>query len=188
MNALSIIQSEHRNLGLTLSCFEKLLLDVESQRREPNEMLLRAVVSYIDSFLYRLHHPKEDEYLFPALIRRYPAADKLIKSLEQDHRDGAKFCCKLDDTLTQYAKNSARFNEFHDAAQHYIDYERRHIAKEETELLPLARERLTESDWTPIDITFGNNEDPMFGKEPKQRYEQLSRLITNVCLFDDPLL
>ena len=188
MHALSIIQGEHRNLGLTLTCFEKLLLDVEDRRREPNEMLLRAIVSYIDSFLYRLHHPKEDGYLFPALCRRYPAAGKLIQSLEEDHRNGAIFCRKLDEALTVYAGNSAHFNAFHDAALHYIAYERRHIAKEETELLPLAREHLTESDWTPIDITFSNNDDPMFGKEPKQRYEQLSKLITNVCLFDDPML
>jgi branched-chain amino acid transport system ATP-binding protein len=188
VNALSIIQGEHRNLGATLVSFEKLLREIEDQPRESNAMLLRAIISYIESFLYRFHHPKEDDYLFPALSRRNPAAGKLIQELQNDHRKGTELCHKLDETLTRYESNHAGFAEFHEAALVYIKYERRHIGKEEAELLPLAREHLTEFDWKPIDVAFCANDDPMFGDKPKQRYRQLSNLITNVCIFGDPLL
>ncbi len=188
MNALTIIQGEHRNLGMTLMCFEKLLLDVENQRRKPDALLFRAILSYIDSFLYRYHHPKEDDYLFPVLRRRYPAAEDLIQNLQTDHHKGVKLCHELDETLTWCESNDARFIEFHGAALNYIRYERRHIGKEETELLPLAREHFKASDWEPIDSAFSKNDDPMFGKEPSQRYKQLSTLITNVCIFNDPML
>lgn len=169
-------------------CFEKLLSDTAHQRREPNVMLFRAIINYLDSFLYRFHHPKEDDFLFPALCRRYPTADKLVQSLQNDHHNGAKFCLQLDETLTACESNEDRFVDFHEAALIYISYERRHIGTEEAELLPLARQHLTESDWEPINNSFVKNDDPMFGDQPKQRYQKLSRLITNVCIFNDPLL
>lgn len=188
MKALSIIHGEHRNLGMTLMCFEKVLVDIENQQRQPEVMLFRAIVSYIDSFLYRFHHPKEDDYLFPVLCRRYPAADELVQSLQNDHHNGAKLCHELNETLNYCESSDVHFVEFHEAALNYIHYERRHIGKEEAELLPLVREHLTTSDWEPINSVFSENDDPMFGKEPKQRYKQLSRLITNVCIFSDPRL
>lgn len=188
MKSLSIIQGEHRNLGATLISFEKLLGNIEDQPLEPDTMLLRAIIGYMESFLYRFHHPKEDDYLFPALSRRYPAAGKLIQELQNDHHKGTEFYHKLGQTLTSYESNNAGFTEFQEAALVYIRNERQHIGKEEAELLPLAREHLRESDWGPIDFAFCANDDPMFGDKPKKRYKQLSNLITNVCIFGDPLL
>ena len=79
-------------------------------------------------------------------------------------------------------------NRFHQAALEYIHYERGHIAREEREIIPLAREVLGESDWAPINQAFGQNNDPMFGVAPEQHYEQLSRLIHNVCIYNNPYL
>ena len=188
MNTLHIIQGEHRNLGMILTCFEKLLENIEHQKREPDAMLFRAILTYVDSFLYRYHHPKEDDCLFPALCRRHPSAGELIQELQNDHHKGTKTCHKLGEILTLYESNNAGFAEFHEAALDYIKFERRHIGKEEAELIPLADEHLTESDWRPIDIVFCANDDPMFGDKPKQRYKQFSQLITNVCIFGTPFL
>ncbi len=188
LNALSVIQGEHRNLGLTLVCFESLLRDCKAQRREPDVVLFRAILTYVDTFLNRFHHPKEDDYLFPTLYRRYPAAETLIEKLQNDHHNGIKFTQKLSDSLTLFESNNTHFNNFHDAALNYIQAERRHIGKEEAELLPLVQEHLTESDWKSIDKVFANNNDPMFGEKPKQSYKRLSGLITNVCIFGSPLL
>ena len=188
LNALSIIQDEHRNLGATLMCFERMLRDVGEKQRQPDVTLLRATIGYIDSFLYRYHHPKEDDYLFPALYRRHAPAGELIKTLQHDHHNGAEYGKKLDSALSRYEANDAVFDEFHDAALNYIKYERIHIRMEETELLPLAREHLRESDWKPIDLAFSAHDDPMFGEVPKQRYNQLFKLITNVSMLGTPLL
>ncbi|MDH3695466.1 MAG: hemerythrin domain-containing protein [Gammaproteobacteria bacterium] len=188
MKAISIIQGEHRNLGVTLLCFETLLQDIEGRRRAPDTMLFRAIITYIDTFLYRFHHPKEDDYLFPALCRRYPAAGELINELQNDHHNGTKLCQKLGEIINLNEIADTGFAEFHQVALDYIRYERHHIGKEETELLPLAREHLSESDWEPINNAFSEHDDPMFGAKPKQRYKQLSSLITNVCIHGDVLL
>jgi branched-chain amino acid transport system ATP-binding protein len=188
MKALSIIQAEHRNLGVTLLCFESLLSDIRNKQREADIGLFRAIIRYIDSFLYRVHHPKEDEHLFPALRRCHPDASDLIASLQEDHHNGSSICRGLGDILDRCASGEAGFDELHDAALDYIRHERRHIGTEEREILPLAREFLSASDWAPINEAFGTNNDPMFGVAPQQHYEQLSRVIHNVCIYNNPYL
>ena len=44
---------------------------------------------------------------------------------------------------------------------------------EETEILPVARDKLTEADWEAIDQAFGENEDPIFGDNPKGEFDKL---------------
>lgn len=188
MNALTVIRREHRDLGMTLLSFDSLLKSVERKQHKPDPTIFRATVSYLDSFLNQFHHPKEDEYLFPALERRYPASGELIHALQNDHRNGDRFCRKLGEALARYESGEAEFEVFSDAAFDYIKYERRHIKKEEMELLPLAEAHLEASDWEPIDIAFSANDDPMFGDQRKQQYQRLSKLIHNVCIYGDPLL
>lgn len=188
MNALTIIRREHRDLGMTLLSFESHLNDIGTGKHEPDTTFFRAVINYLESFLNRFHHPKEDEYLFPALLERYPASETLINALQNDHRNGDVYCQRLGDTLTKYESDQVRLEEFQQSALEYIRYERRHIKKEETELLPLARKYLDESDWEPINKAFSANDDPMFGDRQQQQYARLYNLINKVCIYGDPLL
>lgn len=188
MNALTIIKREHRDLGMTLLSFEALLKGIEQKKQEPDVIFFRAIIGYLDSFLNRFHHPKEDDYLFPALMERYPASESLIGSLQRDHENGNRYCTMLGDTLNRFESGGAGFEAFHRSAREYIRYERLHIKKEETELLPLAVEHLQESDWQPIDAMFSKNDDPMFGNRQQTQYQQLSNLINRICIYGDPLL
>jgi branched-chain amino acid transport system ATP-binding protein len=188
VNALTIIRREHRDLGMTLLCFESALRSVEDKKQEPDAVLFHAMISYLDSYLNRFHHPKENEHLFPALRMRYPASEELIQTLKNDHEHGDRHCRRLGDALTRYQSSETAFDDFHHAALNYIDRERRHIKLEETELLPLVDAHLSDSDWEPIDVAFSSNDDPMFGDQRQQQYRNLSNLINNVCIYGDPLL
>ena len=42
---------------------------------------------------------------------------------------------------------------------------RKHMAQEETEVLPKAREVLTEQDWDEVAAAFAENKDPLQGQE-----------------------
>jgi len=58
MKALSIIQAEHRNLGIVLMCFESLVHNIEDKNMKPDIQLFRAILRYIEDFLQHFHHPK----------------------------------------------------------------------------------------------------------------------------------
>jgi branched-chain amino acid transport system ATP-binding protein len=189
MKALSIIQAEHRNLGIVLMCFETLVHNIEDKNENPKIQLFRAVLHYIEGFLQRFHHPKEDGYLFPALVHRYPEAKELIQQLKDQHQHGVELTKALQEALSTYdSKGATAYPNFRDAVDNYIHFERMHVYKEEEELLPLAREYLTSEDWEPIDRAFTDHDDPIFGDISLKHYQQLRRLIINISLFGEPLL
>jgi branched-chain amino acid transport system ATP-binding protein len=189
MKAITIIQAEHRNLAAVLGCLQILLRDVAAEKQAPDFFLFHAILHYVDSFLDRFHHPKEDEYLFPALCACHPEAKDLIRTLQSEHGEGTQTMTKLKDEFADYESSGLHgFTRFRQTAEDYIDQQRQHVAKEERQLLPLARRYLKAEDWVPIDAKFSENEDPMFGKKPAGQYAQLSQLILDTSLFGKPIL
>ena len=78
--AIEIIRGEHRSLAAVLDAAAFLLGHLRDGRADPDFKLLHAIVQYIEEFPERLHHPKEDQYLFARLKSRTHDADELIDS------------------------------------------------------------------------------------------------------------
>jgi hemerythrin-like domain-containing protein len=68
--ALNTIRAEHRTLAAVIHNLKDLLAEVHAQRMKVDFPLLWSMVYYIDAFPDRLHHPKEDEWLFRLLRQR----------------------------------------------------------------------------------------------------------------------
>lgn len=180
--ALSIIRREHRNLGALLSCLKALTMDLESGEKQPDFRTFHGILTYIDSFLDRFHHPKEDTYLFPALRRRYPEAEAILAELEEQHRRGFALLNDLWRALSEYEFVGApAFERFRKAVLAYVKFEREHARKEEHEVFPLAREHLQQEDWQAVDEAFSANEDPLFGERRKKEFDALHKTIVNLA-------
>jgi branched-chain amino acid transport system ATP-binding protein len=182
VNAIKIIQSEHQRVEVVLQCLESVIRDIEAQVIEPDFELLHAVVNYMSSFLFRFHHPKEEFYVFRALRRRYPPVQDVLDELEEEHRRGDQLIEHWRHALVVYEYDGASvFDVFRKAASTYSRFERRHMAKEEREILALAREYLTGEDWAEIDAEFCDNKDPLFGEEPEQQFQKLFSTIIKLA-------
>ncbi len=70
--ALQIIRNEHRNIAQALACLDIATRDLRASDTKPDLELLFTVVYYMRLFPGRLHHPKEEHYLFAALSQRDP--------------------------------------------------------------------------------------------------------------------
>ena len=64
------------------------LREIRYLHGDPHFVLLNAMLEYVDSFLERLHHPKEDQYLFERLRARYAGAESLLDRLRGEHVSG----------------------------------------------------------------------------------------------------
>lgn len=74
---------------------------------------------------------------------------------------------------------SAGFAEFDATASRYIESSRKHLVTEETELLPVAKQKLAPQDWAGIDAAFEANKDPWSG--PTGEFRALfSRIVAMV--------
>ena len=182
MEAVRIIRNEHRSLAAVLHGMVYLVREIRDRGARPDFALLGAMIYYIDTFPERLHHPKEDKYVFRLLRMRCAEAAPLLDRLEQEHRTGASKIRALEQALARFQQGGMpEFRAFAAAVDAYADFHWEHMRAEEKEVLPLAEKHLTAGDWEAIDAAFTDNSDPLFGAGAEQAYDQLFQRIVNLA-------
>ena len=182
MQAMRIITDEHRALAAMLHGLRYHVGEIATKRSPPNFELLGAMIYYIDAFPEKLHHPKEDAYLFTRLEARYPAARRLLDRLRAEHHAGAVKARDLEQALTRFQHGGeGEFKAFATAVEAFIVFERNHMRTEELEVFPLAEQHLDASDWKAIDAAFAANQDPLVGVEVHDQMRDLFRRIVNLA-------
>jgi len=180
--ALGIIQAEHGGHAAVLQHLDNLARDIEVKGNAPDFVLVHLIVAYIREFLDRFHHPKEDAYLFKALSKRCPEAIPMLDALAVEHETGPLLLGALERALKDFEmKGSIAYLPFRDSVRSYVAFERAHMMREETEVLPRAREMLTKEDWEVIDAVFTVNEDPIFGAVVQERFRKLFATIVELA-------
>lgn len=177
-----IIRSEHHRYAAVLHCLRGLIREIEKGRMEPDFTLFRSMFDYVEGFLERYHHPKEDQYLFKALRRRCAKAAEVLDRLERDHKHGNRELATLRESLAAYAREGAgSFDRFRAAALAFSDLQGRHAMTEESQVLPLAEEHLTDDDWATINAAFADHDDPLFGDKAKAEFSKLFSKIVEMA-------
>jgi len=175
--AIAVISQEHRSIAAVISALEYLARAIATGG-EPDYEVLTVILDYIETFPNRLHHPKEDRYLFSALRLRSEAAAHVLDDLEDEHRRGDEMTRELRYLLTRCRVGGAGARQaFVAAVERYAAFHWAHMRKEEDVVLPLALKTLTIADWTAIDAAFSVNDDPLPGVAPRQEFDALFRLI-----------
>ncbi|MCY4396024.1 MAG: hemerythrin domain-containing protein [Rhodospirillaceae bacterium] len=180
--ALDILRREHRAISAVLFCLKHTVDEARKGAIVPPFAMIHAVLDYLTSFPNRFHHPKEDSYLFPAVLERAPDLEPVIAELLAQHEEGEERVNDLKDRVAELQSlwngrwqgdGAAKFGVFADAVDRYVAFERAHARKEGVEVMPRAQELLTAEDWAPIEAAFSANDDPIFGSEPRSRFDNL---------------
>jgi hemerythrin-like domain-containing protein len=178
MNAIDIIRNEHRALAAVLSGLVEFTDGVASGKFAPDVELLEAMIEYITEVPDKVHHPKEDDYLFTALRKRSPDIGPVLDALQAEHHEGPGKTLALREALKRYrAGGAAEFAAFRTSVREYVETEWQHMSTEETKVLPVARAVLTPEDWADINRAFAANDSPWEG--PAGVYKKLfTRIVT----------
>lgn len=183
-SAIDTIRNEHRALAAVLSGLSTFVDGVAAGRFEPDFTLLAAMLEYVSAVPDKVHHPKEDDYLFPALRNRSAEAAVILDELQREHRDGPARLAALADAFARYrAAGAAGLAPFRAAVKDYLDFQWQHMATEEKDVLPLARQALAPADWAAIDAAFAANDNPWEGAAGE--YRQLFARIVSIA--PDPI-
>lgn len=181
-SALNIIYDEHRSLAAVVQGLRHLIAEYRRCAMEPDFALLRAIVFYLDEFPQKLHHPKEEAYLFAKLQDRTHTADKVISELRHQHQSGMRFVEDLHKALDRYEiEGHLSLQSFSDAVEGFAEDILQHMALEESTLLPLAGRHLTGEDWVEIGAAFGRNGDPRFVADADHAYAELFARLINLA-------
>ena len=148
---------------------------------KPDYELFDSMLRYIEDVPDRLHHPKEDQVLFPAIAQRTSDGKALVQELEHDHTRGEPMLAELRRAFHAFRDGSANaLNQLATAVDEFAEFYWYHMRKEESRLLPLAVEHLTATDWQRVDSAFGDNSDPLFGATLSDEYRRLYQRITEL--------
>jgi hemerythrin-like domain-containing protein len=140
------------------------------------------MIHYIDAFPERLHHPKEDRYLFAKIQQRYPEGNAIIFGLEAQHVHGAQLIRELERALLAWEEEGATaFPDFAHQVREFSEFHWRHMREEEDVVLPLAERVLLDEDWKEIDAAFEGNKDPLIGKDVQEDFDKLFSHIVNIA-------
>ena len=178
--AVTIIRDEHRALASVIKGLQFLVQEIQNRGQAPNFPLLRAIVSYVEQFPDKLHHPKEDQYLFPMLRQRWPASAADLDILQDEHERGTAVTARIVETLQAYAADLAQFEAFAQAVDDYANFHWAHMHREENVILPLAEAHLTPEDWSGINAAFKSNSDPLVGINTQREFRELFRMLVNL--------
>lgn len=176
--ALNTIRAEHRSLAAVIHNLKDLLSEVHAERMKVDFPLLWSMVYYIDAFPDRLHHPKEDEWLFRLLRQRTHEADALIEELQRQHAHEPQALGEIRRWLGNLeAGVPGSMDSLRRTVATCAEFTWRHLKTEEHELVPLAENHLLGADWDEIAHAFAQNADPLNGFGEVDAFHQRFREI-----------
>ena len=180
MKAIAIIQDEHRAITAVVEALRHIVAEIGAGRMPPDHVLLGALFHYIEQFPERLHHPKEDNFLFARLRVRRPDAAPLLAGLFREHEIGREKFAELKAAWERFRADPAALGPFADAVERYSHFHWLHMRKEEDEVFPLAAQALTAEDWASIDAAFASNNDPVVGVPASKAFRELFRRLVAI--------
>ena len=183
---LAQLYEEHSSLSAVLHAMLSLVREVRERDRRVDPKVFRAILYYLDVFLEREHHHKEEAVLFPRIRQRTHDADTVLDQLAYEHESGEQAIRELEQAFLRYEEHgAAEFAPFAEAVDRYVMRYREHMRKEEREVMPLAQRVLSSQDWADIEAAFASHRDPLGGTSPETHHDQLFRRI--VMLVPAPL-
>lgn len=178
-DAIEFIRAEHRNLDRVLKVLNETLDHLSADGPKPNLDLLFSIVYYVRVFPDKLHHPKEEQFLFPSLRRYRPELDSVLNELERQHAAGTRDLERLDVALKTFDREYPKgLDALLEAGRHYVRTQREHMGVEERDILPVAKECLMADDWAAMRRAFAKNTDPLFGEHLETGFRALFERIT----------
>lgn len=156
--AIAILCDEHRSIAAVLKGLLNHVARVKDGTEAPDFALFSAMFDYIEVIPERVHHPKENEYLFRFLRMRDPESAPILDLLEAQHEAGGELLEDLRQKLAAY-RDEGQFEPFDLALKAYAEFNWDHMSKEENIVIPRAEKCLTQADWQIISAAFATNRD-----------------------------
>jgi len=154
--AIAILCDEHRSIAAVLKGLLDQVARVKDGTDAPDFALIGAMFDYIEVIPERVHHPKENEYLFRFLRMRDPESAPILDLLEAQHETGGELLEDLRKKLADY-RDEGKLAPFDLALTAYAEFNWDHMSKEENIVIPRAEKSLTEADWKIINNAFATN-------------------------------
>lgn len=167
---------EHRDIETLLGVLEAELAAFDAARA-PDYEVMAAIADYFLGYPATCHHPKED-VVYRALVEHRPECQATVGDIEHEHATLGEQVRQFADAVNNVMHDAEISREtFDHVVRQFIEAQRAHIAKEEEPegLFAIAGRTLSDDDWAAIDARIADENDPLFGAMPEERFARLRR-------------
>lgn len=132
------------------------------------EMMVNLILKYADEF----HHAKEEQLLFPLLVKKgFSNEQGPVSVMLHDHAEGRNFVKEIVAEIARYKKgDESVLPELYRNTQEYIDLMRTHIAKENKVLFRMADHMISADDMEELRKQFESVEKADYGDDKIKQY------------------
>ncbi|XXF79917.1 hemerythrin domain-containing protein [Myxococcaceae bacterium GXIMD 01537] len=141
MDALDILQHEHRQIERVLEVLERALAHGRAGGDVPASLFLRAAHFFL-TFVEGNHQAKEGVLFQSMTEQRLPLGPRVLAQVSGEHGLGHEQAQELAEAATAVARERADPEPMFAAAERYVRLHRSHTLAEETQVFPLARRLL----------------------------------------------
>ena len=166
---------EHRYVARLLDVLEAQVAAVSRGQSLDREASL-GVMSYMTQHPDAYHHPREDA-MFARLAKRDPRLAKRIAEIQRAHATIGTAGRQLLTGLEQLSRDSRADDGVASGIGDYVSAMREHMAIEERDLFPRAREVLDDHDLAEVDQAFRRVIDPIFEASVRDAYAAYSPVV-----------
>lgn len=158
---LGIIRGDHQTLAAVIDALKHVSAEVAAGTLAPDYKLAWSILYYIEEYPEKIHHPKEEEALFPRLRGRNAGIDDTLDELRRQHDESGAYLNAMKTALGwMEAEIPGANREFSRQVERFAQFHYQHMNTEEGIVLPKAREVLVEEDWEAIAAAFALSDDP----------------------------
>lgn len=172
MKATQQLKEEHAAVLIMLQVLERLVERLQNGD-QTTEKDLPSIIEFLQGFVDRCHHGKEEEWLFPALeAAGIPRQGGPIGVMLHEHEAGRSSIRDMIKAQDQLETEEGR-TLLTEAAHNYIQLLTSHIAKENEVLFNMADQRLTAAEQEDLYEKFEQLELAIMGAGKHEEYHEL---------------
>ena len=169
---LERLHEDHKHLDRLLDLLERIL-DRFHEGEEPNYEILGELLEYMDLYADGVHHPNED-LIFSRMRDHADAHHKTIDLLMNQHEALSQINKQFRASIEGIVNGEVLRRDLVEAhGRDLVMTLRSHLNLEEKEAFPLARELLSEDDWSDLQQQSIKAYDPVFGEVDRERFRAL---------------
>lgn len=133
------LREDHGRIMKLFAAWQKILRELDHPDQAMHEALAKYI-NFVEVFIDRCHHGKEDEILFPAMAScKNSETTSLVQDLRSEHQTGRSLLKAIKLELKASAEPNGSPASLIQLCQRYIDLFRKHIRRENAQLLPLIK-------------------------------------------------
>lgn len=145
---LASLHQEHQAILAVALALEDWVQQAPAQGAALDLLTLESMLHYLQTYALRVHHPKEEQFLYASLLRRAPDSQTMLADVTAQHGRAQD---ELNLVLTHLQAVMSEGGGDAELLYRSVLALTRHVYKmvafEEARVVPLARQHLQEDDW-----------------------------------------